>query len=93
MKHLILVLFILIPIILFAQDPTPNTPTQKSQQLPVGNNSAASQDVQKQDSAAKPPISLYKIITVKRDTIILDTSLTIQKDYKFNYLRKDNFEF
>ena len=92
MKHLILVLFILIPIILFAQDPTPNTPTQKSQQLPVGNNSTASQDVQKQDSAAKPPISLYKIITVKRDTIILDTSLTIQKDYKFNYLRKDNFE-
>ncbi|MCF4100898.1 putative porin, partial [Gillisia sp. M10.2A] len=26
------------------------------------------------------------------DTTFLDTTLTIQKDYKFNYLRKDNFE-
>ena len=40
----------------------------------------------------KPPISLYKIISAKRDTTFLDTSLTIQRYYKFNYLRKDNFE-
>ena len=38
------------------------------------------------------PVSLYKIISVKNDTTSLDTTLTIQKDYKFNYLRKDNFE-
>ncbi len=41
---------------------------------------------------AKPPIELYKIITANRDTIHLDSTLTIQKQYKFNYLRKDNFE-
>jgi hypothetical protein len=40
----------------------------------------------------KPPITLYKIISAKRDTTFLDTSLTIQRYYKFNYLRKDNFE-
>ncbi len=35
----------------------------------------------------------YKIISHKRDTTYIDTTLTLQKDYKFNYLRKDNFEF
>lgn len=39
-----------------------------------------------------PPIEDYKIISVKNDTVHLDTTLTILKDYKFNYLRKDNFE-
>ena len=39
----------------------------------------------------KPPINLYKIISAKRDSTFLDTTLSIQKEYKFNYLRKDNF--
>lgn len=34
----------------------------------------------------------YKIISYARDTIILDTSLTIHKEYKYNYLRTDDFE-
>ena len=34
----------------------------------------------------------YKIISHKRDTTYIDTTLTIQKDYAFNYLRTDNFE-
>ncbi len=44
------------------------------------------------DTAQKPPITAYKIISHKGDTTYVDTSLTIQKHYKFNYLRKDNFE-
>lgn len=40
----------------------------------------------------KPPISLYKFISHQRDTTYLDTTLTIQKSYKFNYLRSDTFE-
>ncbi|OAB79666.1 putative porin [Cochleicola gelatinilyticus] len=40
----------------------------------------------------KPPIDLYKIISADRDTTFLDTTLSIKKDYKFNYLRKDAFE-
>lgn len=46
----------------------------------------------KTNDTLDPPIELYKIISVKNDTTIVDTSLTILKDYKFNYLRKDNFE-
>ena len=37
-------------------------------------------------------ISDYKIISYDRDTTYFDTDLTIQKDYKHNYLRRDNFE-
>ncbi len=34
----------------------------------------------------------YRIITSKNDTIVIDTTLTIKKEYTFNFLRKDNFE-
>ena len=34
----------------------------------------------------------YKIFSHKRDTTYVDTTLNIKKEYKFNYLRKDNFE-
>ncbi len=44
------------------------------------------------ETKERPPIDQYKIITSKNDTITADTSLTIQKAYKYNYLRKDDFE-
>ncbi len=34
----------------------------------------------------------YKIISIQNDTTIIDTTLTLRKDFKLNYLRKDNFE-
>lgn len=34
----------------------------------------------------------YKIISFKKDTTYIDTTLTILKEYKYNFLRKDNFE-
>jgi len=34
----------------------------------------------------------YKIFSHQRDTTYIDTTLNIKKDYKFNYLRTDNFE-
>ena len=37
-------------------------------------------------------IEMYKIISNSKDTTYVDTTLSIQKEYKFNYLRKDNFE-
>lgn len=36
-------------------------------------------------------LDMYRIITLERDTTYIDTSLTIQKEYSHNYLRKDNF--
>jgi hypothetical protein len=49
-------------------------------------------DTYKSAKKAKPPISLYKIISAQRDTTFLDTTLSIKKDYKYNYLRRDDFE-
>ncbi|MHA6278538.1 putative porin [Salinimicrobium sp. CAU 1759] len=45
----------------------------------------------KESTVEKAPIFLYKIISVENDTTVVDTSLHIYKDYRFNYLRKDNF--
>ena len=39
----------------------------------------------------KATIDQYKIYTLERDTVFADTSLTIQSEYKYNYLRKDIF--
>lgn len=36
-------------------------------------------------------IDQYRIISLQRDTTYVDTSLTIKKEYEYNYLRKDNF--
>ena len=46
----------------------------------------------KRENQERPAIDLYKIISVENDTTVVDTSLTINKLYKYNYLRKDNFE-
>ena len=47
----------------------------------------------KQDSLQSklPPIELYQFINIENDTVFLDTTLTIKKHYKFNYLRNDDF--
>ncbi len=39
----------------------------------------------------KAKIEAYLIISHENDTTYVDTTLTIQKDYKYNYLRRDNF--
>lgn len=39
----------------------------------------------------KAVIKDYLIINKNNDTTYVDTTLTIQKEYKFNYLRRDNF--
>ena len=36
-------------------------------------------------------LDLYRFITLDRDTTYIDTSLTIQKEYSHNYLRRDAF--
>ena len=52
-------------------------------------------DKRSSNNIAKNPkakIEDYKIISIFLDTTYVDTTLSIQKDYKFNYLRKDYFE-
>lgn len=44
------------------------------------------------DDREKPHISKYKIISISNDTTYVDTTLSIRKDYAYNYLRRDDFE-
>ena len=79
MKRVIILVFLFIcPFVFFAQQ---SPSKDMGQQRPI-----------QKDTLQKPLISAYKIISVQGDSTFVDTTLTIQKDYKFNYLRKDNFE-
>ena len=62
----------------FSQDKPLPTPTSNSPEKAV-----------KPDP--KATIDQYRIMTIDKDTTFVDTSLTIQSEYKFNYLRRDNF--
>jgi len=53
---------------------------------------AITESPKKIEKPQKPSIQLYKIVTVDRDTTFVDTTLSIKKAYRFNYLRNDNFE-
>lgn len=84
MKAFVILFFILITSSVYAQFPTLQQGTRSTgAQGNISNNKVA--------DFVRPPIEDYKIISIKSDTITVDTSLTIAKDYKFNYLRKDRY--
>lgn len=53
-----------------------------------GGRSTSNRNIKNLDAK----IEDYKIINFENDTTVVDTSLTIQKEYLFNYLRKDEFD-
>ena len=57
-----------------------------------GNRSDQMKQKSVVDNREKPPITDYKIISHTQDTTFVDTTLSIAKFYKYNYLRKDNFD-
>jgi len=89
----ILVFFLLCFVIfpLFSQ----TKPVKENNQFPQLKRGADSIIVKKKKPIAKDSvlsIEMYKIISHNQDTVFLDTTLTIQKDYRYNFLRKDAFE-
>ncbi|WP_282124516.1 putative porin [Algibacter mikhailovii] len=65
----------------------------KSDSLAPIKKASPKESTKLSDAADKDGVTIhdYKIISYKNDTTYVDTSLTIHKDYKHNYLRKDNF--
>jgi hypothetical protein len=61
----------------------------------IRKNSEGNSKGQQSDTVGKKQklatIDMYRVYTLERDTTYVDTSLTIQKEYSHNYLRKDNF--
>ncbi|SDZ88664.1 putative porin [Bizionia paragorgiae] len=54
----------------------------------LGSNKSTSNKNIKNDDAK---ITDYLIVSQANDTTYIDTTLTVKKEYKYNYLRKDNF--
>lgn len=89
MRYYFLLILVLMGTSLFSQDdPPPNV-----QQFDTLKR-ASKKGKGKKAPGDFPAITIkdYKIISFARDTTYLDTTLTIQKEYKYNYLRKDDFE-
>lgn len=55
------------------------------------NSKYNSSDSIKKSKEPVATIDMYRSITIDNDTTYIDTSLTIQKEYSHNYLRKDIF--
>ncbi len=89
MKYILLVVFVMIGFCLFSQD-RPPAPIQKSDSLIKSRGEKMKRDAKPEP--VKITIKEYKIISFARDTTFLDTTITINKEYKYNYLRSDDFE-
>jgi len=90
MKYIVSFLFIFSVLSAFAQEKTIPAAREKDTSLLKKKNLVKPLP----SSNAEPELSIkdYKIISYARDTTYLDTTLTIQKEYKYNYLRNDDFE-
>ena len=92
MRYIIIVLLCLTTSITLSQDVIEKS-ERKNDSLPPGEKT---KPISPKEKLQKDSITLtiedYKIISFERDTTFLDTTLTIQKEYKYNYLREDDFE-
>ncbi|TDE54289.1 putative porin [Flavobacterium sp. GT3P67] len=83
MRKLFLFYFIAIPFIVLSQE--------KTRKILDFNSKYNSSDSIKKKNEKIATIDMYRFITIDNDTTYIDTSLTIQKEYSHNYLRKDIF--
>jgi len=81
MRIFFYLLFLALPTILLSQ-------TKDTKEITPSLRNQSQNDTTKNKVAS---IDLYRVITLDRDTTYIDTSLTIQKEYSHNYLRKDIF--
>lgn len=92
MRKCCFLFFLLLLHSLFAQEKPENAEIRdsvpKSKRIAVGPD----RNLPGKKDKEKNVITDYKIISYDRDTTYFDTTLTIQKEYKYNYLRKDDFE-
>jgi len=92
MKYLLTALLLLLACRLVAQEPE-----QEPSVSPISDSIASTPRKNSRKAPQAPMVDTvsiqnYKIISYQRDTTYLDTTLTIQKEYKYNYLRSDDFE-
>ncbi|MEO8253529.1 MAG: putative porin, partial [Flavobacterium sp.] len=84
MRILFFLCFLALPTLIFSQVDTrgEESKTKFSDRLKGKND---------KDTTKVASIDMYRFITLERDTTYLDTTLTIEKEYSHNFLRKDLF--
>lgn len=92
MKYLVTLLFVIFGQFLVAQEDS--IPAPRDMEVPTVGEEGKKLPAKRTPGAQTQEISIkdYKIIDYKRDTTFLDTTISIQKEYKYNFLRRDNFE-
>jgi len=90
MRYLLLVLCLCTTAVFFAQEGKPDALEETLNLSEEEKQKLA--DQKKEQEPVALTIKDYKIISYARDTTYLDTTLTVHKEYKHNYLRKDDFE-
>ncbi|MFD2562693.1 putative porin [Aquimarina rubra] len=90
-KNLLFIIILLIGSIAFAQEGNEEEINEGTQKIQTRPEFTKSRKPLSKDKKKKPPITDYKIIDIHNDTTFVDTTLTIQRDYNFNYLRRDDF--
>jgi len=89
MRYFLLLLLVFISHSLLSQNDS-LAPPSKTQDTAVFGIKKIKKD--KKKDTLEITIRDYKIVSYSRDTTYLDTTLSIQKEYKYNYLRRDDFE-
>lgn len=88
MRILFFLCFFALPTMLFSQKKI----SKNFENIKSNNNYKQQSDSTNSSNNQKvATIDQYRFISIERDTTFIDTSLTIQKEYSHNYLRKDTF--
>ncbi len=84
MRILFFLYFLALPAVLFSQNDSREEGSKRSfsERLKGGKQ---------KDTGKVASIDMYRFVTLERDTTYLDTSLTIEREYSHNYLRRDLF--
>lgn len=92
LKRIFIFILLVFPVFLFSQVKGKKLSSPaKGRNLNTEVSTEQKPDTASTTADSTATIDMYQIITLDRDTTYVDTSLTIQKEYAVNYLRKDNF--
>jgi hypothetical protein len=89
-KYLLLIFFLLCNTLAISQD----RPPSKKKPLSIEQRDSINKSIKKRKSTKTKELASikdYVVIDSYKDSTYIDTTLSIKKDYKYNYLRKDNF--
>lgn len=84
MRILFFLYFLVLPTMLFSQ-------IKQDDDFRKAKTLRQSDTIKNSNTPKVATMDMYRFISIERDTTYLDTSLTIQREYSFNYLRKDIF--